>query len=255
MSRLFAAELTWEEARDAAAAGAVALVPVGSTEAHGPHLPLGTDVIIAAEVAARAADRLEARGRRAVIFPALAYGVTEFAAGFTGTVSLRPETLRALVVDLARSLAGQGFGPVVLVNHHLEPDHFAALHAAAEEARPAQVIVPDHRRKPWALALGREFCTGGSHAGSYETSLVLAAQPAQVRAARSDLPQLEVNLGQAIRGGARTFLEMGGDRAYFGDPAAGSAAEGEALYASHAEHVVALVCGDAPMTSASSSQR
>ncbi|WP_373047282.1 creatininase family protein [Vulgatibacter sp.] len=246
MSRLFAAELTWEEARDAAAAGAVALVPVGSTEAHGPHLPLGTDVVIAAEVATRAADKLAAEGLPAVIFPPLAYGVTEFAAGFTGTVSVRAETLRALLVDMVRSIAGQGFGPVVLVNHHLEPDHFAALHAAAEEALPARVIVPDHRRKPWALQLGEEFCRGGSHAGCYETSLMLAADPARVRVARGALPRFEVDLGKAIRGGARTFREIGGDRAYFGDPAAATAAEGEALYAALADHVVALVRGDAP---------
>ncbi len=241
MSRANAADLTWEEARDAAAAGAVALVPVGSTEAHGPHLPLGTDVVIAQEVAARAAAKIEARGRRALVFPPLAYGVTEFAAGFTGTVSLRPETLKALLVDLARSIASQGFGPVVLVNHHLEPEHFAALHAAADEAAPARVIVPDHRRKPWALALGEEFCRGGSHAGCYETSLVLAASPASVRDARGELPPFDVDLGKAIRGGARTFLAMGGDRAYFGNPAAATAAEGNTLYESLSDHVVSLV--------------
>lgn len=246
MDRLEAAALTWEEARDAAAAGAVALVPVGSTEAHGPHLPLGTDVVIATGVARRAAEKLVARGQRAVIFPALAYGVTEFAGGFTGTVSLRPETLRALVVDMARSLHGQGFGPVVLVNHHLEPDHFAALHAAAEEAAPARVIVPDHRRKPWALALGEEFCRGGSHAGTYETSLVLAADPGLVRESRTDLPRFEVDLGKAIRAGARTFLEIGGTRAYFGDPAAATSEQGESLFDTLSDHVVALICGDGP---------
>src|SRR5690606_32494961 len=104
-----AADCTWEELRDAAAGGALALVPEGSTEAHGPHLPLDTDVIIAAEVARQAAARLEERGRRAVVFPPLAYGVTDFAAGFAGTVSIRPDTLRALLLDLIRSIAGQGF--------------------------------------------------------------------------------------------------------------------------------------------------
>ena len=237
-----AADLTWEEMREAAAAGAVALVPVGSTEAHGPHLPLDTDVIIANEVARRAAARIQSRGRRAIVFPPLAYGVTEFAAGFAGTVSIRPETLRALIVDLVRSIAGQGFAPVVLVNHHLEPEHFAVLHQAAEDAAPAQVIVPDHRRKPWALALGEEFCKGGSHASDYETSLELA--PERVRELRSDLPRLEVNLGQAIRAGARTFEEIGGARAYFGDPSAGRAETGDALYEAHVDHVAALVFGE-----------
>lgn len=232
---------TWEEVREAATGGAVALVPVGSTEAHGPHLPLDTDVIIATEVARRAGASLEARGRRVVIFPALTYGVTEFAAGFAGTVSISAATLQALVVDLARSLSGQGLDPVVLVNHHLEPAHFEALHAAARAAAPARVVVPDHRRKPWALRLGEEFCRGGSHAGSYETSLVLAADPARVREVRAELPARELDLGRAIRAGARSFLELGADRAYLGTPAAASAEEGEKLYAALTEHVVSLI--------------
>jgi creatinine amidohydrolase len=236
-----AGESTWEEVRDAAAGGAVALVPVGSTEAHGPHLPLDTDVVIARAVAERAAAALREKGRRALVFPPLTYGVTDFAAGFAGTVSIGAATLRALVVDLARSLAAQGFDPVVLVNHHLEPAHFAALHEAAAQAAPARVIVPDHRKKPWALQLGEEFCRGGSHAGSYETSLVLAADPGRVRASRMALPARELDLGRAIKDGARSFLELGADRAYLGTPSAATVEEGEALYAALVAHVVALV--------------
>lgn len=229
MSPIDARDLTWEELRELAASGAAALIPVGSTEAHGPHLPLDTDVAIAREVATRAQALLAQRGRRSVIFPPLAYGVTEFAKGFAGTVSVGAEALESLVADLVRSLHEQGFTPVVLVNHHLEPDHFAALHRAAARAAPARAIVPDHRRKPWALALGEEFCRGGSHAGRYETSLMLAVDRSRVRGSRSSLPALDVNLGKAIREGARTFLEIGGERAYFGDPAAATAEEGETL--------------------------
>ena len=238
-----AARATWEELSEDAAAGAVALVPVGSTEAHGPHLPLDTDVLIAREVARRAGLALEARGVRAVLFPPLAYGVTDFAAGFAGTVSLRASTVEALVEDLCRSIAGQGFSKVVLVNHHLEPAHFAALHAGAAAAG-VPAIVPDHRKKPWALGLGEEFCRGGSHAGRYETSLVLAAAAAEVRASRASLARLDVDLGKAIKGGARSFVELGADRAYLGEPAAATAEEGDALYAHLARHVVALVLGD-----------
>lgn len=240
MAPIEAADSTWEELRPLAAEGAVALLPVGSTEAHGPHLPLNTDVIIAEEVCRRSQALLRERGRPSVIFPALAYGVTDFAAGFTGTVTVTAATLEALLGDIVRSLSSQGFGPVVLVNHHLEPAHFEALHRVAA-SMPEQVVVPDHRRRPWALALGEEFCRGGSHAGSYETSLLLAAAPESVRELRRDLPVLQVNLGKAIRDGARTFEELGGERAYFGDPAAGSVAEGNALYRVLAEMVVELV--------------
>ncbi|HLV60082.1 MAG TPA: creatininase family protein [Fredinandcohnia sp.] len=238
---IIAAHSSWEDLHELARKGAAALVPVGSTEAHGPHLPLATDVIIACEVAARAQALLEEAGRPSVIFPPLAYGVTEFARGFAGTVSIAPSTMEALAVDIARSIHEQGFSPVVFVNHHLEPAHFEALHRAAEAAQPARVIVPDHRKKPWALELGEEFCRGGSHAGRYETSLVLAADPVRVAASRRDLPVLDIDLGKKIREGARSFGELGADRAYMGDPAAATAEEGNRLYQVLARQVAELV--------------
>lgn len=244
MARIEAAKSSWEDLQALAREGAVALLPVGATEAHGPHLPLDTDVIIAEEVARRAQDLLSQAGRRSVIFPALAYGVTEFARDFPGTVTIAPATLEALVVDVARSLHGQGFSPLVLVNHHLEPAHFEALHRAAEAAAPATVLVPDHRRRPWAPQLGEEFCVGGSHAGRYETSLVLAAAPGRVLEERRALPRLDVNLGKQIRGGATSFLEIGGERAYFGDPAAATAEEGDRLFGVLARQVAARVLSE-----------
>lgn len=244
MARIIAAERSWEDLEGYAREGAVALLPVGSTEAHGPHLPLDTDVVIATEVARRAQELLAAQGRASVIFPALSYGVTEFAAGFAGTVTISPATLESLIVDLARSLEGQGFGPLVLVNHHLEPAHFDSLHRAAEAARPCRVLVPDHRRRPWALELGEEFCRGGSHAGRYETSLVLAADPGRVFEGKRELPVLDVDLGKRIREGARTFRELGGDRAYFGDPASASEEEGNRLFHVLARQVTEMVLAE-----------
>ena len=238
---VFAARSSWEDLREYARGGAVALLPVGSTEAHGPHLSLDTDVVIAMAVAEEAQRLLAEAGRRAVIFPALSYGVTDFARGFTGTVSISSATLEALVVDVARSLAEQGFAPIVLVNHHLEPAHFDALHRAAARAAPARVLVPDHRRKPWALELGEEFCRGGAHAGQYETSLVLAADPGRVFESRRDLPVLDIDLGRKIREGARSFRELGADRAYLGDPASATAEEGKRLLRVLARMVTELV--------------
>src|SRR3989442_8317105 len=91
---LFAAALPWTRIRELAERGAIALLPVGSTEAHGPHLPLSVDVVIAEEVCRRLGDRLKVD---AVIFPAVAYGLTDFAAAFAGTVSLSPQTTRDLL--------------------------------------------------------------------------------------------------------------------------------------------------------------
>jgi creatinine amidohydrolase len=226
------AELTYEEAREALERGAVALLPCGATEAHGPHLPLATDVSIAEAGAVRAVRRLLREGLGALVLPALAYAVTEYAAGFAGTLSIPEETARALARDAVLAAVRAGFRGVVLCNAHLEPANIAALHAAAAEAeaRGARVAFPDVTRKPHALRLGDEFRSGACHAGSYETSLMLAADPFLVRRELSvELAANPISLSRAIKDGKRTFHEAGGPRAYFGDPAAASEAEGEVL--------------------------
>lgn len=224
--------MTWEEARDTAGPDAVAILPVGAVEAHGPHLPLETDVIIAEAMARSAAERLEAGGKRSVVLPPLAYTAAPFAAGFGGTLSLRPETVTALVCDVASSLARHGFGLLAIANAHLDPAHLAALESAAATIRRdpgLPVAFPNLTLKPWALRLGEEFRSGACHAGRFETSIVLAERPELVREAiRTELPGNPASLSRAIREGKGDFEEAGGPRAYFGFPADASAGEGKA---------------------------
>lgn len=232
------AELTYEEAGELLRRGAVALLPTGATEAHGPHLPLSTDVVISTEAARRAARMLAAEGRAALVLPAIAYAVTEFAADFSGTLSLPIETARALIRDVIVGAKRTGFTGVVICNAHLEPGNLQAIREGVEAAAAlgARAVFPDVTRKPHALRLGDEFKSGACHAGSYETSLVLAAEPFLVRSDLADtLAPNPTSLSVAIRAGKRSFLEAGGERAYFGDPRAASALEGEALYAELAD--------------------
>lgn len=133
MPVLCLAEMTWEELRDLASARAVAILPVGATEAHGPHLPLGTDVIIAEAMARRGAELLSARGVQALLLPPLAYTAASYAAGFAGTLSIRPETVTALIVDIARGLAGHGLRALAVANAHLDPTHIGSIVRAGEE--------------------------------------------------------------------------------------------------------------------------
>ncbi len=224
-----AAHLPWPRIKALAQSNAWALLPIGSTEAHGPHLPLNVDVVIAQEVCSRVSASLET-----VEFPPVAYSLTDFAAPFAGTVSVPAETAKAMLVAIIRGIGHAGFTQVCVVNHHLEPAHFKVVHAAALEASSPsfRVVVPDHRRKPTGPLLGDEFMHGGSHAGTYETSLMLAAAPHLVdEHARRALPSLSVDLPAAIKAGATNFLEAGGPDAYFGAPAAASVEEGNRLFA------------------------
>ena len=221
--------MTWEEARDAGGPRSAAILPVGAIEAHGPHLPLETDVIIAEAMARDGARRMTARGMRVIVLPPLAYTAAGFAAGFPGTVSLRPETVTATVVDIARSLARHGIGALAIANAHLDPAHLASLEAAVTAIRGEvglPVVCPVLAVKPWALRLTEEFRSGACHAGQFETSIVLAERPDLVRAAMAELPDNPASLSRAIRDGRRTFEEAGGARAYFGAPGRATAGEG-----------------------------
>lgn len=227
-----ASTCSWPRVKALAQSGAVALLPVGSTEAHGPHLPLNVDVVIALEVCRRVAERLPTD---VVVFPAVTYSLTDFAAPFSGTVSLPADTARAMLLGVLEGIARGGFTTLAVINHHLEPAHFRVVHEAAKAAAAstgARVVVPDHRRPPTGPQLGDEFMHGGSHAGRYETSLMLAAAPHLVdQAAMRALPTLNVDLPGAIKAGAKDFLQAGGPDAYFGAPAEASVEEGERLFA------------------------
>ena len=226
------AAMTWEEARDAAGPGSAAVLPVGAIEAHGPHLPLETDVIIAQAMARAGAARLAARGLSVVVLPPLTYTAAAFAQSFAGTLSLRPETVTATVLDIAASLARHGFGVLAIANAHLDPAHLASLEAAVSAIRRdtgLAVAFPNLAAKPWALRLGDEFRSGACHAGQFETSIVLAERPELVRdGIRAALPANPASLSRAIRDGKRSFEEAGGARAYFGFPAQATAEEGRA---------------------------
>jgi creatinine amidohydrolase len=222
---------TWESVRDLERERVVAILPIGAIEAHGPHLPLGTDVVIAEAMAKAGAERLAARGQNALLLPPLAYTAAPFGAAFPGTISLAPATVTAVVTDIGRSLAAHGIPLLAFANAHLDPAHLASLHEAAAALRgngAIGVAFPDLTRRRWASRLTAEFQSGACHAGCYETSIVLAERADLVGdEVRRTLPPIPRSLVAAIRAGKRTFEEAGGARAYFGDPAAASAKEGE----------------------------
>jgi creatinine amidohydrolase len=227
------AQLTWEEVRALDRAHTVAILPVGAIEAHGPHLPLDTDVVIATAMARAGARKLAERGGVVLVLPALAYTAASFGSAFHGTLSISAITVTALIVDVARSLSDQGFRLLALANVHLDPEHLTALREAvklAQADRLLPIVFPDLTRKPWGTRLGDEFKSGACHAGQFETSIVLCERADAVRdEVRQSLAPNPQSLSQAIKAGKRTFDAAGGPRAYFGDPAAATAEEGARL--------------------------
>lgn len=208
----------------------VAILPLGAVEAHGPHLPVGTDIWIAEAMAEACIERLAKEGTAAVMLPSLAYAPAPFAARHAGTLSIRPDTLIALLVDIGAAVAERGIGVLALANAHFDPAQVGALRSAVERlqqtGRP-RVVFPDLTRRRLADRLGEEFRSGACHAGRYESSILLACRPDLVdEAARLRLPPLPVSLVEAAQRGEKTFVDAGLEQAYCGDPAAASAEEG-----------------------------
>lgn len=223
-------ECTWEEVESLDPARTVALLPLGAVEAHGPHLPLSTDVIMADAMVREGARRLADRGLDVLVLPPLAYTAAGFAADFAGTIDVRPETVTALLVDVADSLARHGVGILAFASPHVDPSHRASVRAARDAIAARGLLVPvfpDLASRRWAPRLGEEFLSGACHAGRFEGSVVLAERPDLVRdGVRRALPSVDASLSDAIRDGKTSFREAGIGRAYCGSPADATAEEG-----------------------------
>lgn len=222
--------LAWPDVEALPADRTVAILPAGAIEAHGPHLPLGTDIVIAEAMARAAAERLSYRSLHVLLLPSLCYSPAPFARGFAGTIDAPAGVTTSSVVAVARSLAAHGVRLTAIANAHHDPAHVMALRAAVDEIERdggSALVFPDLTRKRWAERLTEEFRSGACHAGRYEGSIVLAERPGEVN--HDTMRDLEPNrrsLLDAIRSGLGSFAEAGGPAAYFGAPAEATAEEG-----------------------------
>ncbi|MGH9293957.1 MAG: mycofactocin biosynthesis peptidyl-dipeptidase MftE [Acidimicrobiales bacterium] len=192
----------------AAAQPVVLLVPLGSTEQHGPHLPLDTDTRIAVALCEAAAGS----GGRRLVSPPVCYGASGEHAGFAGTLSIGTEALCRLLVELVRS--ADGFGATVLVSAH--GGNAAALRAAV------RILAAEGRA---VAAWSPRIAGGDAHAGATETSIMLVVEPGAVRldrieaGARDGLEQL----WPVLRSGGILAVSPSG---VLGDPTAASSRHG-----------------------------
>jgi mycofactocin system creatininase family protein len=212
------ADLTWPEAARLGAAGALLAVPVGSTEQHGPHLPLSTDT----DIAVALAGRLAARRPGVVIAPPVSYGSSGEHAGFAGTLSIGQAAVELVLTELGRS-AAETFGHLVFVCAH------------GGNAAPAQQAVARLRAESRAVLLwmpapqpGPDLPPVDAHAGRTETALQLALTPYRVRTGLAETGNTDPlpELMPALRAGGIRAVSPNG---VLGDPAGASAAEGARL--------------------------
>jgi creatinine amidohydrolase len=221
MSALLA-DVTWPDAERGAPA-AVLAVPIGSTEQHGPHLPLSTDTDI---VIALASGLAHARPV-VVMAPAVPYGSSGEHEDFAGTLSIGQEALELALVELCRS-ASATFERILFINAHggnAEPLDRAQRRLRGE-GRDVRAWVPC-----WA---------GDAHAGRTETSLMLALAPERVRRDEASAGNVAPIAGLLPRLRARGVRAVS-PNGVLGDPAGASAEEGHELLRAASEELVAMV--------------
>jgi creatinine amidohydrolase len=213
------------------------ILPVGSVEEHGPHLPLGTDTFHALEVARRMAAL-----RPVIVAPPLFYGMCRSTREHPGTVSLSGDSLRSLLVDLGREFHRQGWRNLIFLSGHAGGTHMGALIEAAEtllselpQARLAVVNLLDLLREVLAERPHLVRTKGDAHAGEVETALMLAAYPQLVQGtAPAEWPRFPKYV--LVRDKRRYW--PGG---VWGDPAAASAAQGEEILEAEARRLAEVV--------------
>src|SRR5918998_2680308 len=210
--------MTYPQIERLAGSTELALLPVGPPEAHGPHLPLGTDLLAAGELCERAARNLAASDIECLVAPLLPYCLAEVAAPFPGTITVRAEVVTALVADICRSLTRSGFRRTLIVSGHAEEENLKALEAGAVQGAEMGALARVSRWYGSALPrllhlLKEEHPEYDIHAGEWETALVLLRAPELVDRAALDtlLPNWGTrDISERRSAGARNDLNSGG---------------------------------------------
>ncbi|MCY3945538.1 MAG: creatininase family protein [Anaerolineaceae bacterium] len=236
----------------------VLLLPFGATEAHGAHLPLGTDTYEARENCRRAALRLDERGCPVVIGPEIPFGTSSFHMGFVGTISLSATTFIALTKEICLSLHASGFRQFAFVHGHDGnlPGMMVAAQEVVDATEDAEVMVLN-----WLAPLSAVYHhiqtskRMEGHGGEGETSRILVTHPGLVKLGRSVRHHVDpekmrkvqgpehVKTGGGIFYATRSYREHT-PHGHIGDPALASASTGERAYDVVAEWISRVVARD-----------
>jgi creatinine amidohydrolase len=243
------AQITWPEAGEEAKSNRLVIVPVGSTEAHGPHLPLDVDSHQVGYIAERVAERVGA-----LVAPTLPYGYATMWMEFPGTITLQAETFQQVLFEIVSSILRHGFRRVMILNGH-RPNN-TSIDVAARRAidalsprEDAQVTAVSYWEPGAAQvhALRRSRIGGMGHACEFETSVQLATRSELVKMDRlaSVRPPLVgwdlVGPSEPARTYSRWPAPSAEHPAIFGDPTVASAESGEAFLEAVVEGLVRFV--------------
>ena len=228
---------TWPEVKEAIKRGCVAVLAFGAQEEHGPHCPLATDTIMAAGLAARLAEHIDA-----LLLPPIPYGEAWNNSRFPGTITISFFTVKALIMEIALSLKKTGVKALIIVNGHY--GNRAPIELACRELKDnhhfstLQLDYPGLERLASGICESKPAGMGFYHADELETSIVLALEPKTVRMDRavSEYPNFPPTFGSEP-----IYLDDFNKSGVFGDPRSASIEKGERLLSGLAAEALKVI--------------
>ncbi len=224
-------EITWLELDRLDRDRTLVLIPISPLEEHGPHLPIGTDVMAAVDIAENTAAQLHKKAPDDVVVrcPAIPLGCATITADFPGTISLRGTTLKNVVVDVCRAWIQHGFKNLLFCNHHLDPIHMKAILWAIEAVQADHdVRIAETMSRSIYAGLENEAVTQGQamgldmrfeiHADAKETAYVRYRRPELFKPDAAPLDPVHIDVRQGMQRGQTTFKQMGATLGYIGSP-------------------------------------
>jgi len=243
MSKVRMEEMSWKEVEEAIRKGKnTVIVPVGSIEQHGPHLPEGTDTFIGEVLGERIARILG----NALVAPAIRPGCSQHHMDFPGTITIKPETLMKIVKEICICLAKHGFKTIVLLPTH--GGNFAPITAVlpeiSSELKDVRIVALTDLKEfidkmnEVMVKYGASIKEAGSHAGASETSIMLALNEKLVR---MDLAEKGF-MGKYTRTKLYSLgLKAISPNGIIGDPGKASKKAGKAIIESLAQHFASKI--------------
>lgn len=237
--------LSWTEAREAAAADRIVMLPIGTIDANGPLTPLGFDYLVSTALAKQAAERTGA-----LWMPGIAYGVSEALDTFPGTITMPPEHVAVQVDAIVRSLIKGGFNHILLITNH-GPNQYPVEYAMRRIRRDTGVLVPSINPARLSADLRGDIFGSDAigHGAEPGVSLLMHLHPGSVDLSKAEkrtktnfqgfetLNPMEVKFGASR---VNMFLELQevSVTSGWGDPTSSSAEKGEALFTAMLDFVV-----------------
>ncbi len=218
------ANLSWKEI-ESLPKDTLFFLTIGPMEAHGPHLPLSTDFLIAKKVEEKVIKILEERNEKCFSLPSLPIGTCKYLKDFPGTISISWKILYKMLVNIFKELSKNDFKYVIICNFHMDFFHLKAIHKAIKKARKFGLIACEPISIYYFKGELFEKMEGEIHADIKETSLALYLFPEKVKDYKIKDFKIKIGLFNALK----NFKEIASE-AYIGSPSKASPEYGKKLF-------------------------